>query len=240
VNDDLRIRFLIVDAEPTIRKLCLRIGQSLGFVCLEAESAEAALLLLRTDAPDLVITDLRLPQKSGVELLEWIKSARPHIEVAIMTGHGSIDSALEAMKLGAYHYITKPFAVEEMRLILQRMADKVCLRAERDRLRDQVLELETRLARAGVRSSDHFLDTVAIPTILRPANAPAASDVAPSQAPTDLEYVERITIQRVYELVHGDKMLAGKMLGISRATLYRKLKRYNIGTGAAAAASRDS
>jgi DNA-binding NtrC family response regulator len=234
VNDDLRIRFLIVDGEPTIRKLCMRIGESLGFVCLEAESAEAALTLLRTDAPDLVVTDLRLPQKSGVELLEWIKSAWPRIEVAIMTGHGSIGNAVEAMKLGAYHYVTKPFAVEEMRLILQRMAEKVRLMAERDRLRDRVLALEACMARGGGRSSDDLINAVAAPTILRPAHSSAASELLAPQAPTDLEYVERITIQRVFALVHGDKMLAGKMLGISRATLYRKLKRYNIGAPAAA------
>jgi hypothetical protein len=55
MSDDFRIRFLIVDGEPTIRKLCLRIGESLGFVCLEAESAEAALTLLETDSPDVVV-----------------------------------------------------------------------------------------------------------------------------------------------------------------------------------------
>ena len=240
MNDDLRIRFLIVNDEPTIRQLCMRIGESLGFVCLEAESAETALTLLETDSPDVVITDLRLPRKSGVELLQRIKSARPRTEVAIMTGHGSIGNAVEAMKLGAYHYVTKPFAVEEMKLILQRMAEKVRLVAERDFLRDRVLELETCVARADARSGDDFIDAVAVPTILRPPHSFAASGLLAPQAPTDLEYVERITIQRVYELVHGDKMLAGKMLGISRATLYRKLKRYNIGTGATAAASGNS
>jgi DNA-binding NtrC family response regulator len=232
MNDDLRIRFMIVDGEPSIRKLCMRIGESLGFVCQEAESAEAALALLRTGAPDLLVTDLRLPQKSGMDLLEWIKSAWPHIEVAIMIGHGSLDSALEAMKMGAYHYVNKPFAAEEMKLILQRMAEKVRLVAERDRLRGRVLELETRVARAG--SGDHFIDAMAVPTILHRAPPSAASQLLAPQAPTDLEFVERVTIQRVYEMVHGDKMLAGKMLGISRATLYRKLKRYNIGTGATA------
>jgi transcriptional regulator of acetoin/glycerol metabolism len=130
--------------------------------------------------------------------------------------------------------------VDEMKLILQRMAEKVRLVAERDRLRDRVLKLETCVARAGGRSSVDFIDAVAVPTILRPAHSSAASQLLAPQTPTDLQYVERITIQRVYELVHGDKMLAGKMLGISRATLYRKLKRYNIGTGASAAAGGNS
>ena len=461
MNGDFRIRFLIVDDEPTIRTLCTRIAESLGFLCLEAESAEAALRLLESDSPEVVVTDLLLPQKSGVELLEQIKRAQPRTEVAIMTGHGSIGSAVEAMRLGAYHYITKPFAVEEMKLILERMAEKVRLVAERDFLRDRVnaetelnqitgsspriqdvLRLIGRLkdtrtpvlitgesgtgkelvaraihfrgpfaqrpfvavdcsslvptlieselfgyekgaftgalkSRPGLFQTAHggtiFLDEVGelpqemqskllrvlqekelrpvgsndnvkvdvrviaasnrdldaayragafrkdlyfrlnvvavhvpplrerksdIPSLVRcfldrfapdsplaitaaamnallqydwpgnvrelencieravalrnhdrldvadlpsalcdsPASAAISEPFAPD-APTDLEHLERITIQRVFEQVHGDKMLAGKMLGISRATLYRKLKRYNIGVGANAAAA---
>ena len=461
MTEDFRIRFLIVDDEPTIRKLCMDIAESLGFLCLEAESAEAALRLLESDPPELVVTDLRLPHKSGVELLEHVKRTQPRTEVAIMTGHGSIDSAVEAMRLGAYHYITKPFSVEEMKLILERMAEKVRLVAERDFLRDRVnaeaelsqitgsspgiqnvLRLVGRLkdartpvlitgesgtgkelvaraihfrglfaqrpfvavdcsslvptlieselfgyekgaftgalkSRPGLFQSAHggtiffdevgelpqevqgkllrvlqekelrpigsnasvrvdvrviaasnhdleaacrtgafrkdlyfrlnvvavhmpplrerksdipslvrcFLDRFAahsnlaitaaamnallqydwpgnvrelenciesavalrdgdhidladLPLAVRVSQAPAIT-AEPPGGPTDLEHLERITIQRVFEQVRGDKMLAGKMLGISRATLYRKLKRYNIaadsGTSTAAA-----
>ena len=239
MNEDFRVRFLIVDNEPTIRKLCTRIGEALGFVCLEAESAEAALGVLAADAPDVVVTDLRLPQLSGVELLEWIKSVRPYTEVAIMAEHGSIGSAVKAMKLGAYYYVPKPFAVEEMKLILERMAEKVRLMADRERLRDRVRELESCLARVGGRSSRDRIDAAGLAASVRQPSPAASAPVSP-QAPTDLEHLERITIQRVFEQVHGDKILAGKMLGISRATLYRKLKRYNIGLGAPAAAGGSS
>ncbi|HEV8525784.1 MAG TPA: sigma-54 dependent transcriptional regulator [Terriglobales bacterium] len=138
MSQDYRIRFLIVDDEQSIRKLCMRIGDSLGFVSSEADSAEAALTMLESQCPDVVITDLRLPQMSGVELLQQIKTLMPRTEVAIMTGHGSIGSAVEAMRLGAYHYITKPFAIEEMKLVLLRMAEKVRLVDERDFLRDKL------------------------------------------------------------------------------------------------------
>jgi len=138
MNDDFRIRFLIVDDEQSIRKLCIRIGEGLGFACREAESSEAALAVMESDAPDIVMTDLRLPHMTGMDLLQQVKTLHPRIEVAIMTGHGTIGSAVEAMKLGAYHYITKPFTVEEMKLILQRMAEKVRLVAERDFLRERV------------------------------------------------------------------------------------------------------
>jgi two-component system response regulator AtoC len=107
-------------------------------LCQEAESAEAAATRLETDPPDVVLTDLKLPNLTGVELLKQIKAVLPRTEVAIMTGHGSIESAVDAMKLGAYDYIEKPFRVEKMRLLLQRMADKVRLVNENAFLRERV------------------------------------------------------------------------------------------------------
>jgi two-component system, NtrC family, response regulator AtoC len=138
MTDDLKIKLLVVDDEQSIRRLCMTIGGSLGFVCSEAESAESAITQLETDPPDLVLTDLKLPNQSGVELLKQMKSLLPRTEVAIMTGHGSIESAVDAMKLGAYDYIEKPFRVEKMRLLLQRMAEKVRLVNENAFLREKV------------------------------------------------------------------------------------------------------
>jgi two-component system response regulator AtoC len=138
MSDELKTRLLVVDDEQSIRRLCMTIGNSLSFACAEAESAEAALARLEAEIPDLVLTDLKLPTQSGVELLRQIKSLLPRTEVAIMTGHGSIESAVDAMKLGAYDYIEKPFRVEKMRLLLQRMAEKVCLVTENAFLRERV------------------------------------------------------------------------------------------------------
>jgi two-component system, NtrC family, response regulator AtoC len=132
------IRLLIVDDEQSIRKLCAKIGESLGFVCSEAENAEDALARLESEAPDLVLVDLRMAQMSGLEFLESVKKQSPRTEVAIITGYGSIDNAVQAMKLGAYDYITKPFRLEEMKLILQRMAQKVRLVLENRSLRERV------------------------------------------------------------------------------------------------------
>jgi two-component system response regulator AtoC len=135
---DLKIRLLVVDDEQSIRKLCMTIGTSLGFACSEAESAEAAISRLDAEAPDVVLTDLKLPNQSGVELLRQVKALLPRTEIAIMTGHGSIESAVDAMKLGAYDYIEKPFRVEKMRLLLQRMAEKIRLVTENAFLRERV------------------------------------------------------------------------------------------------------
>jgi two-component system, NtrC family, response regulator AtoC len=143
MSDELKIRLLVVDDEQSIRRLCMTIGNTLGFTCAEAESAEAALARLDSETPDLVLTDLKLPTLSGVELLRQLKLLLPRTEVAIMTGHGSIESAVDAMKLGAYDYIEKPFRVEKMRMLLQRMAEKVRLVSENQFLRERVNAEET-------------------------------------------------------------------------------------------------
>ena len=138
MSENLKTRLLVVDDEQSIRRLCMTIGNTLGYSCAEAESAEAALARLETDAPEIILTDLKLPTLSGVELLKQSKKLFPRTEVAIMTGHGSIESAVDAMKLGAYDYIEKPFRVEKMRLLLQRMAEKVQLVTENAFLRERV------------------------------------------------------------------------------------------------------
>src|SRR6266850_5139513 len=170
MTEDLRVRFLIVDDEQSIRRLCMTIGASLGFACAEADSAEAALAYIETQAPDLVVSDLMLPNMSGVELLRQIKSLLPRTEVAIMTGHGSIESAVQAMKLGAYDYVTKPFRVEELKLVLQRMTEKVRLIQENQFLREHV-STEMQL-NAMVGSSSKIQDVLRLVARLKDTRTP--------------------------------------------------------------------
>ena len=137
-KEDFRIRLLIVDDEQSIRKLCVTVGEALGFVCLEAESGESALALLEEQSVHMVLSDMVMPHMSGLEFLEKVKKLLPRTEIALMTGHGSIETAVQAMKLGAYDYITKPFSpLEELRLFLRRMADKVRLVEENEFLRQR-------------------------------------------------------------------------------------------------------
>ncbi len=138
MNEDFRIRLLVVDDEQTIRRLCMTVGESLGLSCLEAESGDAALALLEEQQVHMILTDMVMPTMSGLEFLEQVKKIFPRIEVAVMTGHGSVETAVQAMKLGAYDYISKPFApLDELRLFLRRMAEKVRLEEENHYLRER-------------------------------------------------------------------------------------------------------
>ena len=138
-KEDLGIRLLVVDDEQSIRKLCMTVGEALGFACLEAESGESALALLEEQPAHMILTDMVMPHMSGLEFLEKVKKLLPRTEVAVMTGHGSIETAVQAMKLGAYDYISKPFSpLEELRLFLRRMAEKVRLVEENEFLRQRM------------------------------------------------------------------------------------------------------
>ena len=157
-KDDLRIRLLIVDDEQSIRKLCVTVGEALGFVCLEAESGESALALLEEQSVHMVLTDMVMPHMSGLEFLEKVKKLLPRTEIALMTGHGSIETAVQAMKLGAYDYITKPFSpLEELRLFLRRMAEKIRLVEENEFLRQR---MDTETAVHGIIGSSAKIQDV--------------------------------------------------------------------------------
>jgi DNA-binding NtrC family response regulator len=148
MTQDTRVRLLIVDDEQTIRRLCMTVGESLGYVCLEAESGEAALPLLDEQLVHMVLTDMIMPGMSGLDFLEQVKRAHPRVEIAVMTGHGSVETAVQAMKLGAYDYISKPFSpLDELRLFLRRMADKVRLVEENLYLRERS---ETEISLHGI------------------------------------------------------------------------------------------
>ena len=170
-SEELRIRLLVVDDEHSIRRLCVTVGESLGFTCLEADSGESALALLEEQPAHMVLTDMVMPRMSGLDFLEKVKKLLPRTEVAVMTGHGSIETAVQAMKLGAYDYITKPFSpLEELRLFLRRMAEKVRLVEENQFLRERV-DSETQL-HGIVGSSAKIQDVLRLISRLKDTRTP--------------------------------------------------------------------
>jgi len=171
VSDEFRIRLLIVDDEQSIRRLCMTVGESLGFACVEADSGESALALLEEQPPHMVLTDMVMPRMSGLKFLEQAKKLMPRTEIAVMTGHGSVETAVQAMKLGAYDYITKPFSpLEELRLFLRRMADKVRLVEENQFLRERS-DTETEL-HGIVGSSAKIQDVLRLISRLKDTRTP--------------------------------------------------------------------
>jgi DNA-binding NtrC family response regulator len=132
------LNLLVVEDERSVRECCREVARSLGFSTQIAESREQALRALQDGAVDVVLLDLRLPGNNGLELLRDLKRRRPEAVVIVMTGFATVQSAVQAMKLGAYDYITKPFNFEELRLELERVTAHLRLTAENRLLREQL------------------------------------------------------------------------------------------------------
>lgn len=143
-----QLHLLIVDDDPSIRAACAEIAGGLGFATRIADSVSAARAALATAPADLVLLDLRLPGGGGLALLDEIHSSYPKTIVLVMTAYATVPSAVEAMRIGASDYLTKPFLLEEFSTMLERAAE---LRA---------IDVESRSLREHLRSSSGVGDLI--------------------------------------------------------------------------------
>jgi two-component system response regulator HydG len=132
------LNLLIVDDNVSVREACREVAQSLGFNTQVAESAEQAFRVLESAATDAVLIDLKLPGAGGMDILRAVKKHRADAIVIVVTGHGTVESAVQAMKNGAYDYVTKPFSMEELRHLLDRVAIQLRLKTENRLLRETI------------------------------------------------------------------------------------------------------
>ena len=121
---------LIVDDERTLARAIRAFLVEAGYEAEVASDAESALPMLSTMRPDVVFTDVRLPGMNGIELLKKVREFDPAIPVVVMTAYGSIEGAVEAVKLGAFDYVKKPIDLEELRLLADRARETSVLRGE--------------------------------------------------------------------------------------------------------------
>ncbi len=134
------MNIFIVDDERMVRVAMADDLREAGYQVREFASATAALAFLREkeEMPDLVITDLKMPEMDGMELMVRIKQMQPEVFVLLMTAHASVDTAVEAMKRGAYDYISKPFDMEELLLTIERIREVKAVKDENKQWRRQV------------------------------------------------------------------------------------------------------
>jgi nitrogen regulation protein NR(I) len=110
---------LIVDDDKSIRYSLKRMLEE-KYACLTAQNGEEALLRLREDSPDLIIMDIKMPGRNGIEVLREVKSVDPKSLVILMTAYGTTETAIEAMKYGAFDYILKPFPIPQMKALVEK------------------------------------------------------------------------------------------------------------------------
>jgi DNA-binding NtrC family response regulator len=129
---------LVVEDEQTSRELCAEVAESCGMKVSAATTAEEALEVLESRAVDIMLTDLKLQQSNGLELLKRVHDLYPQVAVVVLTQFGTIDSAVAATRMGAVDYVTKPFHVEDLKTRLMRVARDVDLHQENQLLREQL------------------------------------------------------------------------------------------------------
>ena len=131
-------KILIIDDEAEMLDNCGRILKRSGYDCSLLQKSENLTRILKEDLPDLILTDLRMPKKDGMHVLKEAKTIDPDIIVLLFTAYGTIKSALEACKLGAFDYIQKPFSAEQLRIAVNRGIKQKRLSDENKYLRSQL------------------------------------------------------------------------------------------------------
>jgi two-component system response regulator HydG len=138
------LHVLVVDDEESVRQACCSIAERIGCAVVEADSISKARAILKHRKIDVLLLDLKLPDGGGLTLLEQVKALYPDTAVVVMTAFATVSSAVEAMRIGARDYLTKPFALEELTTVLERAGQRVHFDREsrllRERLRSQTDE----------------------------------------------------------------------------------------------------
>ena len=132
------LHLLVVDDDDSVRNACCEIARKMGFVVVSASDLDGARQILKHHKIDLLLLDLKLAGTSGLTLLEEVKILHAETSVVVMTAFATVASAVEAMRIGAGDYLTKPFALEELVTVLERAAERTHFDIESRRLRDKL------------------------------------------------------------------------------------------------------
>ncbi len=139
-NNDIRGRSLVVDDEPTARLGLEKLLRRKGYRVQSEADGEAALKAAEEFAPDVVVTDLKMPRMDGIELLKQLRAQDRDVPVIVATAFGEVASAVSAMRAGADDYLTKPLEIDELILAIERAMERRSLRSEAENLRRQLRE----------------------------------------------------------------------------------------------------
>ena len=135
-----KARILVVDDEQSMREFLEIFFRREGFEVTTAADVESALVCVTADEFDVVISDVQMPERSGLDVLRGVKESAPETVVIMITAFATAETAITAMKEGAYDYVTKPFKVDELRLVVDKALEKKQLSSENRRLRSELRE----------------------------------------------------------------------------------------------------
>jgi DNA-binding NtrC family response regulator len=194
---------LVVDDEEKLCRFLARELSRRGYRAYTAHEREGALTLLAREAVDVVLLDIALPGASGVEILEEVRRTLPRLQVVMLTGTATVETAVRAMKLGAFDYLTKPYDLGQLTTLIDLAFARTREAAE---------------AAARKRAEAERLGA-AVRTAL-------GADPAPVAEGGSLAELEKAHILKVLAEQGGNRTAAARVLGVDVKTLYNKLKEY--------------
>lgn len=197
-------RILIIDDERPILLTLEALLSRHNYQVETAGTAAAGRKLLKDKSPALVLLDLQLPDAEGLEMLDQIKTEHPGTQVIILTAHDTLSNAIESIKRGAYHFISKPYASEELLSLMDRALEKQSLLRETEELRQRTQQLEKRLEIAETRSAPIF-KSKAMQQIEELINA-----MAPSEANVLITGESGVGKEVIANLIHARSRRAEK------------------------------
>ncbi len=162
---------LIVDDEAGILQTLSILLKNSGYSVETAQGGKAGLAAMQDSVPDMLLTDIRMPQVSGIDLLAEARDLDPEIPVILMTAQASLQSAIQAVNQGAFHYIQKPFANEELVAICRRAAEYRALRSENKQLKQEIRRREKSTSVQPIGKAKGFLDVTKLAEQVAPTES---------------------------------------------------------------------
>ena len=214
---------LIVDEDVSVRRMFTDLIAAREEVDVrETGDPEEALNCLRVGDCDVAFVGMRIRGRRGMELLAQAKRDRPGVEVVMVTADRAIESAMEAARLGAADFLSKPVEPDQVSLILSRVRRILDLQSENERLNRELRELENEIERARALGRGDRIEPEHLSPDLR------RGTTRRRRTEPSLEEMEIGSIRRLLGEHAGDTARVASVLKIDRSTLYRKIKRYRI------------
>src|SRR5919108_4939905 len=199
-------RVLIIDDERPVLMTLEALLNRHGYQVDTAGTASQGVKLLKSNLPSLVLLDLQLPDAHGLEMLDRIKTELPDVQVIILTAHDSLNNAIESIKRGAFHFISKPYAPEELLSLAEQALEKRSLLQETQALREKTEQLEKRLELAETRLAPVFKSKV-----MQEMEGLIAA-MAPSDANVLITGESGVGKEVIANVIHSKSRRAGKPL----------------------------
>lgn len=160
-------KILVIDDDDAMRESCCMVFDKDGYEAIGAEDGFKGLELVTDKKPDLVLVDLKMPGISGMEVLERLRDMDSDIVSIVITGYATIDSAIEAMKKGAYDYLPKPFSPDELRMITRRAIEKreliqrsKELELEKEKMKEKYISMVTHQLKSPIAAVQEYLEVI--------------------------------------------------------------------------------